>query len=38
MLLRILFAMMLLSQAVGIASVLTYEPIPLCFPCPDEAR
>jgi len=38
MLRRILFSMMLLTQAVGIASVLTYEPIPICWPCPDEAR
>lgn len=37
MLLRLLFATFLLAQVVGMASVVTYEPIPQCFPCP-EAR
>ena len=37
MLRRIVFAMFLLTQAFGLASVVTYDPIPQCFPCP-EAR
>jgi hypothetical protein len=33
--LRILFAVLLLAQAFGVASVMDSEPIPICFPCPD---
>jgi hypothetical protein len=35
MLRRILFAALLLTHAFGLASVVTYDPIPSCFPCPE---
>jgi len=38
MLRRILFATLLLTQAFTVASVLEYDPIPSCWPCPDEVR
>lgn len=38
MLRRILLATLLLSQAFTVASVLQYDPIPICFPCPDGVR
>jgi hypothetical protein len=36
MLLRILFAMLMLAQAFGVASVVIEDPIPTCWPCPDS--
>jgi hypothetical protein len=35
MLRRIVFAMFLLTQAFGLASVVNYDPIPICDPCSD---
>ncbi len=38
---RLLFAILLIAQTLGFASVASSseaEPIPVCLPCPDDGR